>query len=146
MTGGNETILVVDDEELIRNLAKRILEKAGYSILTAGSGKEALEIYQRDRSNISLVILDLIMPEMGGERCLEELLKVDPEVKALTASGFAVQGEAKTFLDLNAKGTLNKPFRMDELLRSVRDALDGAEQRCEEHTHFDTPSKLLPGM
>jgi two-component system, cell cycle sensor histidine kinase and response regulator CckA len=122
--GGKETILLVDDEELIRELAQRILEKSGYSVLAAGNGKEALEIYRRHQSDIALVILDLIMPEMGGKQCLEELLKIDSRVRALIASGFAVDNDTKAWLDAKAKGTVSKPFRMQELLRSVRHVLD----------------------
>ncbi len=123
--GGTETILVVDDEELIQELAKRILEDAGYSVIVAGSGKEALEIYTQAERNIALVILDLIMPEMGGKQCLEELLRIDPQVKALVASGFAVNGKTKMFLDARAKGMVSKPFKIGELLGSVRSAIDG---------------------
>ena len=68
--GGTETILLVDDEEFVRDLGKRILERSGYTVLTAANGKEALDLYKRERGNISLVILDLIMPEMGGKQCL----------------------------------------------------------------------------
>jgi two-component system cell cycle sensor histidine kinase/response regulator CckA len=125
IAGGTETVLVVDDEPLISELAKRILTNAGYSVLIAGSGKEALDIYARHKSDISLVILDLIMPEMGGKQCLEELLKINPLVKALIESGFAVKGDTKTFLDTEAKGIVPKPFNMRELLRSVRHVLDG---------------------
>jgi len=125
IAGGTETILVVDDEELIRDLAKRILEKAGYSVRTAGSGKQGIEIYTQHKSDIALVILDLIMPEMGGKRCLEELIKINPRVKALIASGFAIQGDTKSFLSSAARGIVSKPFNMRELLRAVRHALDG---------------------
>ena len=124
-TGGTETILVVDDEPMIRDLAKRILDRSGYSVLTAGSGKEGIEIYAQHKSDIALVILDLIMPEMGGKQCLEELLKINPQVKAVIASGFAVKGDTKAFLDTEAKGIVPKPFNMRELLRAVRHVLDG---------------------
>ncbi len=126
VAGGTETILVVDDEPMIRELAKRILEKSGYSVLTAAGGKEGIEVYLEHKSAVSLVILDLIMPEMGGKQCLEELLKIDPQVKALIAGGFAAKGDTKTFLDTAAKGILPKPFNMRELLRSVHHALDGS--------------------
>jgi two-component system cell cycle sensor histidine kinase/response regulator CckA len=69
--GGSESILVVDDEEHIRNLGQRILQKAGYQVITASNGKEALEAYRTKRHQVELVILDLIMPEMGGRQCLE---------------------------------------------------------------------------
>jgi len=123
--GGTENILMVDDEPLIRDLAKRILERAGYSVIAACSGREAIEIYAQHKSDIALVILDLIMPEMGGKQCLEELVTINPQVKALIASGFAVTGDTKSFLDSEAKGTVSKPFNMRELLSAVRRVLDG---------------------
>jgi len=122
--GGSETILVVDDEELIGELAKKLLSRSGYNVLTAGSGPEAIELYKKERANISLVILDLIMPDMGGRQCLEELLRIDPQVKALIASGFAIDGETKGFLDEKARGMVTKPFNVRALLQSVRHALD----------------------
>ena len=125
VAGGREKILVVDDEPLIRDLAKRILEKSGYSVLTAGSGKEGIEVYAQHKSDIALVILDLIMPEMGGKQCLEELLTINPQVKAVIASGFAIKGDTKSFSDSGAKGMVSKPFNMRELLRAVRHVLDG---------------------
>ena len=124
VAGGPETILVVDDEELIRDLAKRILEMAGYSVVTAGSGTEAIQIYAQHKSDIALVILDLIMPETGGKQCLEELLKINPQVKVLIASGLAIQGDMKSFLDSEARGIVSKPFNKRELLRAVRHVLD----------------------
>jgi len=125
VAGGTETILVVDDEPLIRDLAGRILKKAGYSVLSAGSGKEGIEVYAQHQSDIALVILDLIMPEMGGKQCLEKLLKINPQVKALIPSGFAVDGATREFLDSGPKGMVGKPFNMRELLRAVRHVLDG---------------------
>ena len=124
VVGGTETILIVDDEPMIRQLAERILEKAGYSVITASSGMEALEFYSERRADVALVILDFIMPKMGGQECLEELLKIDPQIKVLIASGLAIKGEAKAFLNTEAKGTVSKPFNMRELLRSVRRVLD----------------------
>lgn len=124
--GGRETILVVDDEPLIRDLAERMLAKAGYRVITAGSGKDAIEMYARHQSDIGLVILDLIMPEMGGKQCLEELLKINPQVKSLIASGFAIKGDTKSFFDSKARGTVSKPFDMRGLLRAVRQVLDCA--------------------
>ena len=101
------------------------MENAGYSVLTAGSGKEAVEAYSQHQFGIALVILDLIMPEMGGKQCLEELLRINPQVKALIASGFAIKGETKAFLDSQARGTVSKPFNTKELPRSVRRVIDG---------------------
>ena len=84
-----------------------------------------MAINAQRKSDRSIAILDLIKPEMVGKQCLEELIKINPLVKALIASGFAIKGDSKTFLDSEAKGMVPKPFNMRELLRSVRHALDG---------------------
>jgi CheY-like chemotaxis protein len=80
--GRGETLLLVDDEEFVRDLGKRILTKAGYKVMIASNGKEALKIYEKARGEIKLVILDLLMPEMGGKECLRELHKIDPELRS----------------------------------------------------------------
>lgn len=121
---GSETILLVDDEELIGDLGKRILTQSGYRVLTAANGKEALQVYRREKADISLVILDIIMPVMSGNECLGELLKVDPNVKVLVSSGFAIDTATKETLERGAKGFVSKPFQTDRLLRAVRQVLD----------------------
>ena len=122
--GGSETILLVDDEELIRDLGSRILTKAGYTLITASNGKEALEIYQKRRGEISLVLLDLMMPEMGGKQCLEGLLSLNPSVKVIVASGFSANGPTKDALSAGAKAFVNKPYDMRQVLEVVRQVLD----------------------
>jgi len=122
--GGSETILLVDDEELIRDLGSRILLKAGYSVLTANNGKEALEIYRKEQGRISLVILDLIMPEMGGKQCIQELLKIDSLVKVLLASGYSSARETEKTIESRSRGIVRKPYEMRGLLEAVRRALD----------------------
>jgi signal transduction histidine kinase/ActR/RegA family two-component response regulator len=124
LPGGTETILLVEDEEVVRDLGELILCESGYRVLTAKNGKEALTIYQRNRESISLVILDLVMPEMGGKQCFEELLKIDPRVKVLIASGLSVDGSTKEALEGVARGFASKPYNMKEMLRSVRKVLD----------------------
>lgn len=123
--GGTETILVVDDEYPVRDLAHRTLGRAGYRVLTAVDGPQALELFRENRDDISLVILDLIMPSMGGAECLAELLKIDPDVRVLIASGYSgevTEGEA---IQRGARGFLGKPFQREELLQQVRLTLDG---------------------
>ena len=99
---GDATILIVDDEEMVRKCGEATLSQAGYTVLTASNGQEALDVYRRDKSRISLVILDLNMPVMDGKRCLKELLKIDPELKILIASGFAIDTKMKRFLEERA--------------------------------------------
>jgi DNA-binding NtrC family response regulator len=121
---GMETILLVEDEDGVSDLTRSILERTGYSVLTAVNGKEALDIYEKEMDRISLVILDLIMPEMDGKQCLEKLLKRDPSVKILVVSGYSDESVVEETLGLGAKGFLGKPYRMKQILRSVREILD----------------------
>jgi two-component system, cell cycle sensor histidine kinase and response regulator CckA len=121
---GTETILLVDDEQFVRELGERILTNAGYTVLGAGDGLDAREVFRREKDRISLVILDLVMPSMGGQECLKELRKIDPEVKILIASGYAGDTELPESLTADSVGFVSKPFRIRELLRQVRRALD----------------------
>jgi CheY-like chemotaxis protein len=122
--GGSETILLVDDEELVRDLGVRILTKAGYTVITASDGKRALELYEANRQEISLVILDLIMPHMGGKKCLDELLSLDPAVKVVIASGYSADAPTKEALRSGAKGFVHKPYDIRQVLDVVREVLD----------------------
>ena len=81
LAGRGETILLVDDEEFVRDLGERTLKRARYKVVTAANGKEALELYGKMQGKIELVILDLLMPEMEGKQCLRELIKMQPQVK-----------------------------------------------------------------
>ena len=122
--GGNETILLVDDEEFIRELGVDVLGRAGYTVLTANNGENALELYRQERARIDLVILDLIMPGMGGSKCLEELLTIDPHTRVLIASGYSPDGPTKGALDAGAKGFVSKPYDTRQFLQLVREILD----------------------
>ena len=95
---------------------KDLLQGAGYSVITAVNAKEALRIFKNKHSSIALVILDLIMPEMSGKECLEELLKIDSNVKVLMCSGYSPNGAAKAAIDTGAKGFISKPYNSNEML------------------------------
>ncbi|MFH1112810.1 MAG: PAS domain S-box protein, partial [Pseudomonadota bacterium] len=120
---GTETILLVDDEKAIRKLGEGMLRMAGYTVLTAADGREALEIYRAAQDRIALVLLDLMMPEMGGKQCLEELFKINERAKVVIASGYSANGPTKDAL-ARAKGFINKPYQVRDLLAVVREALD----------------------
>ncbi len=122
--GGNETILLVDDEEAIRELAEDILTRFGYKVLMASDGETALEIYREKKEEINLVILDIIMPGIGGRKCLEELLKMNPKSRIIIASGYSINGPAKEVLKAGAKGFISKPYDMRGMLQTVRKILD----------------------
>jgi PAS domain S-box-containing protein len=121
---GTETILFVDDEEFVRTWGKELLSHAGYTVLDAANGREGLQVYQTSKEQISLVILDLMMPEMGGRECLEKLLQVDDKVKVIIASGLSTDPKTREFLESHARAIVVKPFRSKELLQVVRRVLD----------------------
>lgn len=118
-----DRILMVDDEELVRDLGMRILERAGYSVVTASNGNEAVRMYEREKSNIALVILDLIMPQMGGEKCLDELLRLNPNVRVVVSSGHSLSQAERDKLDGRVLGFVNKPYRLQEFLEVTRRVL-----------------------
>jgi len=124
--GGTETILLVDDEHLLRELGSTVLSRAGYTVLTACNGKQGAEIYGTEQDRIALVIVDLIMPEMGGEQCLAAILKMNPDAKVITTSGLAVDEPMQKMMGAGAKGILRKPFGVNQLLQTVRKTLDGS--------------------
>ena len=123
---GHETILIVDDEPINIEAVKELLEALGYKVLTAQSGKKAIELYRKHSKDIKLIILDMIMPEMNGKETVVKLMEMDKNVRVLLASGYSIDGEAKTILELGCKGFIQKPFRAEELSRKIRDVLDYA--------------------
>ena len=122
--GGNETILLVDDDNSVRNWGARILGDSGYEVRTAANGKEALEIYKKEKEAISLVVLDLIMPKMDGSCCLAEILQIDPKAKVLMASGYPVNWEDENTMTKGSKGFVHKPYDTKQFLATVRAILD----------------------
>ncbi len=121
---GTETILLVDDDKSVRDVISQILGRFGYSVLSASSGEEALEVYSARSDEISLVILDLGMPGMGGHRCLKELLRLDSAVKIMISSGYSIDAQLKKTLESGASAFISKPFQMLGLLEKVRAVLD----------------------
>ena len=122
--GGIETLLLVDDENHVREFASRALERFGYTVLTACNGEEALKVYSERNVPIHLVILDIGMPGMGGYRCLNELLEIDPSAKILIASGYSVDGQVRKALDSGARGFVPKPYEIQTILNKVRAILN----------------------
>ena len=122
--GGHETILLVDDEESLLVLGQDMLREHGYTTITVESGERAIEIYKREKDRIDLVILDIGMPGMGGYNCLQELLKINPEIKVIIASGYTDSDKARKVLEHGAAGFISKPYRLADMLDNLRELFD----------------------
>jgi DNA-binding NtrC family response regulator len=122
--GQGETILMVDDAPEILEMGALRLNGANYNLITASNAKEAIKIYDKHRENISIVLLDLIMPEMGGMRCLEGLRKINPNVKVLVLTGYTERGMTQELKEAGARDFILKPFDMPQLLEKIRKIID----------------------
>jgi DNA-binding NtrC family response regulator len=122
--GGNETILLVDDEQPIRDLIQKSLAQLGYTVKTASDTQSALAIYRQELDHIDLVILDLIMPGLSGKHCLEEILKMNPKAKVLISSGYCDVPHIKEMLAGGAKRFLSKPYQLHELFQVIRNVIE----------------------
>ena len=122
--GGSETILLAEDEEVVLNMGRRILERCGYRVLAARNGREAVELYRRHSAEIDLIVLDVSMPILSGGEVLEQVRGINPAVKLLLASGYAPEGNMAELLAAGAQGFIAKPYRARDLADAVRQALD----------------------
>ena len=120
---GTGTILIVDDEEVILEVGTAMLEELGYTVFKATGGKEALEIL-RDNVDIDMVLLDMVMPDMGGGETFDEIKRMAPDVKVLLSSGYSIDGEAKEILQRGCNGFIQKPFDMSQLSKKVKDVME----------------------
>ena len=116
MVRGTETELLVDGEEAVLQLGRSVLTRFGYTVLSARSGAEALDVYQQHSTEISLVIVDMVMPEMHGRECLRRSLGSESDVRVLINSGYTVDGTVDTLLREVALGTVEKPHSLHDLL------------------------------
>jgi PAS domain S-box-containing protein len=116
---GQGTILLVDDEKMITDVGKQIIKRLGYDVLTAGGGKEAIEIYKENQDKIDLVVLDMIMPVMGGGETFEKLKEIDSNVRVLLSSGYSLNSQASEILAKGCAGFIQKPFYMKEFSQKI---------------------------
>ncbi len=121
---GDAKILLIDDEENVRNVAEKMLKHLGYSVKIFENGLDAISYYEDEKNNIDLVILDIIMPNIDGRSTFLELKKINKNVKVLIASGYSQSGHAKEIVELGAAGFVQKPFRVHELSRVINGILN----------------------
>jgi two-component system cell cycle sensor histidine kinase/response regulator CckA len=122
---GSETILLVDDEQMMLEIGRDLLQTMGYRVITARDGEEAVEVYRGRRGEIDLVLLDIVMPKMGGGQAYDCMKAMNPEVKVLLLSGYSIDGEATQILERGCNGFIQKPFNLEQLSRSVKAVLTG---------------------
>ena len=116
---GTGTILLIDDEEMIVDTGEELLMELGYKVLVARSGTEALDVYASKNDFIDLVIMDMIMPGMGGGEAFDRLKEINPEVKVLLSSGYSINGQASRILERGCDGFIQKPFHMKQLSEKI---------------------------
>jgi DNA-binding NtrC family response regulator len=121
---GNETILLVDDDEIAARIGRDILERYGYRILLAGNGNEAIDVYKTYMEQIRLVLLDVILPDINGEQVYQELRRQDPDVRVVLASGYNVNKHIQSLLKMGCIDFVQKPFQSELLSAKIRGALD----------------------
>ena len=122
--GGDETILLAEDKAVLRNWAKQVLETAGYTVITAADGKEAIASFDACPDEIDLLLLDVIMPKLGGQAVLEHVKKDYPDKPVLISSGYAEGTGHTTFVLEEGIQMLSKPYKQDDLLHKIREILD----------------------
>jgi len=117
---GTGTVLMVDDEEVIIEVGRELLGAIGYKVLTAIDGKEAIEIYKKNMDKIDIVLLDMIMPDMGGGKVFDIIKKINPHAKVLLISGYSLDNQAAEILNRGCDGFMQKPFNLNELSGKIR--------------------------
>ena len=121
---GSETILLVDDEEMVAEIGKDMLEKLGYKTVVATGGNEAIKLLKTLRHEVDLVILDMIMPDMSGGETFNRLKAIKPDIKILLSSGYSLNGQASEIMQRGCNGFIQKPFNLKQISRKIREILD----------------------
>ena len=120
---GSGTILIVDDEEMVLDVGTRVLKKLGYTVLESNNGRHAVELYKDHRDKINLVVLDIVMPDMGGGEVFDRLKEINPEVKILLSSGYSIDDQAREIMERGCDGFIQKPFSLKTLSDKLSEIL-----------------------
>jgi CheY-like chemotaxis protein len=122
--GGTETILLVEDEEMLQSLAKMLLKGKGYNVVTASDGEEAVRMFMLRQNDIDLVLSDMGLPKLNGYDVLKQVKRINPAVKFIIASGYIEPAEKSEILKSGARDFIQKPYVPNEMLRKIREVLD----------------------
>ena len=126
---GKETILLVDDEEVVLNVNRMVLERLGYGVFVARSGQEAIEVFRAKKDGVHLVILDLIMPGMEGGKVFDHLKSIKADVKVILSSGYSFNDEVGRMMERGCQAFIQKPFDIGEFSQKIRDVLGAGKMR-----------------
>ncbi len=124
LVSGNGKILLIDDETMILDIGCEMLEKLGYEVLTAASGAAALEIFRANRADVDMVVMDMIMPDLGGVELFAKLQEIRPDIRVLLSSGYSINEQAAKILARGCRGFIQKPFSLHEFSQKVRKIMD----------------------
>ena len=146
ISNGSETVLLVDDEDMIIDVGQALLTKLGYRVIGVNSGKEAVEVIHRMGYGIDLVILDMIMPGMDGSKTFNRIRDICPEMPVMLSSGYAMNGQAEQIMSKGCSGFIQKPFSVYELSQNVRKILDKGTPPFNDNRSLLTcrSQKLIP--
>jgi CheY-like chemotaxis protein len=123
------TILVVEDEELLLDLLKEMLEDEGFRVLTAADGPQAVDLYRAEKDNVSLVLSDMGLPSMGGWEVLRQLKSINPSVKVILSSGFMDSRVRQDMVSAGAKDFIQKPYMPEKVIQKIRETIVGDEKK-----------------
>ncbi len=131
----NETILIVEDEEMLRELVQSMLELKGFRILTASNGLEAIEVFTREKEKIALVLTDLGLPKLGGWEACQQMLQMKPQLQVVVATGYLEPTAKQTMAEGGVREFVPKPYLAEELSVTIRALLD--ERKTESDTDLN---------
>jgi DNA-binding response OmpR family regulator len=118
-----ETVLVIDDDDMVADICREILQRSGYDVVIARSGKEAIDVFKENQNGIDMVILDMILPDMSGRDIYDRLKIVNPDLNVLFVSGYDLDAQMEDIMECGGDGFIQKPFNMDTLLEKTREIL-----------------------
>ncbi|HTP13718.1 MAG TPA: response regulator [Bacteroidota bacterium] len=133
MPEGQHTILVIEDEELLLDLLKEMLEGEGFRVLTAADGPQAVDIYRAEKEKVSLVLSDMGLPSMGGWEVLRQLKTISPTVKVILSSGFMDTKVRQDMLTAGAQDFIQKPYMPEKVIEKIQEVILGGRKE------FDSP-------
>jgi CheY-like chemotaxis protein len=120
---GRETVLLIDDEEMIIDVGCGLLRELGYTVIPARSGQEAIDIYSERYADIDLIVMDMIMPGLSGGETFDRLKRINPRAKVLLSSGYSINGQASQIMERGCDGFIQKPFNLQQLSAKLRQIL-----------------------